>query len=148
MATHTFNYPLFQQQVPAMASSPDESVLQVYFDMATTFANNGNDSWCGGFNGSTLDLILNLLTAHIAQIQNLIAAGQTQISITTGAGIDKVNVSLMQPPVKNMFQYWLATTPYGEQVLAMARMQFAGGFYAAVGNFERHGFRKVGGRFR
>lgn len=147
MSTHTFNYALFQQQIPEFATSPSEDVLQAYFDMVLPMANNGNDSWCGGFSGSSLDLILNLLTAHMAKIQELIAQGQTAV-IVTSSTIDKVSVGLLAPPVKNMFQYWLATTPYGQQVLALARARFAGGFYSSVGLNERGAFRKVGGVFR
>ena len=147
MATHTFNYALFQQQCPEFATSPSEATLQVYFDMALPMANGGNDSYCGGFSGDALDIILNFLTAHIAKQQAMIADGQDTV-IVTASTIDKVSVSLLAPPVKNMFQYWLATTPYGKQVLAMARAQFAGGFYSAVGMRERNGFRKVGGSFR
>lgn len=147
MSIHTFNYALFQQQCPEFASTPDEATLMIYFDMALPMANDGADSWCGGFSGSSLDLILNLLTAHIAKQQALIAEGQTAV-IVTGSTIDKVSVSLLAPPVKNMFQYWLATTPYGQQVLALARARFAGGFYMSKGLPERQGFRKVGGTFR
>lgn len=143
---HTFNYPLFQTQIPEFAASPPQATLQIYFNMALPMANGGNDSFCGGFSGDSLDLILNLLTAHIAKQQALIAAGQTAV-VVTGSTIDKVSVSLLAPPVKNMFQYWLATTPYGQQVLALARAQFAGGFYAAKGLPERRGFRKVYGTF-
>lgn len=144
---HTFNYSLFQEQIPEFAASPTEATLQAYFDMVLPMANNGYDSWCGGFSGSSLDLVLNLLTAHMAKIQELIGQGQTA-TIVTGSSIDKVSVNLLTPPVKNMFQYWLATTPYGQQVLALARARFAGGFYASVGLNERHAFRKVGGVFR
>ena len=147
MATHTFNYALFQEQIPEFATSPSQATLQVYFDMALPMANNGNDSWCGGFNGAALDMILNLLTAHIAKIQQAVAAGQRTM-IVNSATINKVTVSLVAPPTKNMFQYWLATTPYGMQVLALARAQFAGGFYSAKGLPERRAFRKVGGTFR
>lgn len=146
MTQHTFNYALFQVQCPAFATEPDEAILTAYYAMALAFANDGYDNWCGGFNGAALDLILNLLTAHIAQIQAQIAEGMDSV-IVTGSTIDKVTVSLLAPPVKDMFQYWLATTPYGKQVLALARAKFAGGFYVAVGLPERHGFRKVGGRF-
>lgn len=146
MATHTFNYALFQQQCPEFATAPTQDILQVYFDMATQYA-NPDDNWCGGFNGAGLDLVLNLLTAHIAKIQQLVAAGQDSV-IVTAATIDKVSISLMQPPVKDSFQYWLMTTPYGKQILALARAKFGGGFYAATGLHERHGFRKVGGTFR
>lgn len=146
MATHTFNYALFVQQCPAFAASPSQDVLTAYFDMATAYA-DPNDNWCGGFNGATLDLVLNLLTAHIAQQQAMIAAGQDTV-VVTASSIDKVSVTLLAPPVKNAFQYWLMTTPYGKQVLALARAQFAGGFYASAGLRERNAFRKVGGTFR
>lgn len=146
MAEHTFNYPLFQAQCPEYASSPDETTLQAYFTMATAFASPW-DNWLGGFNGASLDLVLNLLTAHIAAQQALIIAGDDTV-IVTGAGIDKVNVSLLAPPVKDSFQYWLMTTPRGKQVAALARAKFAGGFYVSVGLRERRAIRKVGGSFR
>lgn len=146
MATHVFNYALFQQQCSEFASSPSQAVLQTYFNMALQFANQGNDNFCGGFSGDALDMVLNLLTAHIAKQQAMIADGQDTVIVTASA-IDKVSVSLLAPPVKNSFQYWMMTTPYGKQVLALARAQFAGGFYSAVGMNERRGFRKVGGRF-
>lgn len=146
MALHTFNYALFQQQCPAFATVPSEAVLTTYYGMATQYA-DPNDNWCFGFNGDSLDLVLNLLTAHIAQIQAQIAAGQDSV-IVTAATIDKVAVSLLAPPVKDSFQYWLMTTPYGKQILALARAKFAGGFYVSAGIRERHGFRKAYGTFR
>jgi hypothetical protein len=146
MALHTFNYALFQQQCPAFASAPTEAVLQTYFGMACQYA-DPNDNWCFGFNGDSLDMVLNLLTAHIAEIQSLIAAGEDSV-IVTSATVDKVAVSLMEPPVKDSFQYWLYTTPYGKQVLALARAKFAGGFYVSAGIRERRAFRKAYGTFR
>jgi hypothetical protein len=146
MATHTFNYTEFQAQFPAYASSPVESVLDVYFGLATSFV-NPNDNWCRGLNGDTLDYALNLLVAHYAYINEQIAMGQDNV-IVTGAGIDKVTVSLLAPPVKNMFQYWLATSPYGKQLLALLSAKSAGGWYVSKGITERRAFRKAGGTFR
>lgn len=146
MATHTFNYALFQQQCPEFAASPVQATLQIYFDMATQYA-DPNDNWCGGFNGAALDLVLNLLTAHIAKIQQYITDGQ-DIVIVSSSTIDKVSVSLLNPPIKDSFQYWLMTTPYGKQIAALARAKFSGGFYSAPGLPERRAFRKVGGTFR
>jgi hypothetical protein len=77
----------------------------------------------------------------------MIATGQDTV-IVTSATIDKVSVGLMQPPVKDSFQYWLMTTPYGKQVLALARAAFGAGFYVSKGLPERQAFRKVGGTFR
>jgi hypothetical protein len=146
MAQHTFDYALFQQQCPEFATSPPEATLQAYFDMATSYA-SAFDNYCGGFNGAALDLALNLLTAHIAKIQETIAGG-TDTVVVTSSTIDKVSVSLLAPPVKDSFQYWLMTTPYGKQLAALARAQFAGGFYVSKGLPERQAFRKVGGTFR
>jgi hypothetical protein len=144
--THTFDYATFQAQFPAYASAPPEATLQAYFDIATNYV-DPNDNWCGGLNGSALDYALNLLTAHMAYINALIAAGEDTV-IVSSATIDKVAVGLMNPPVKDSFQYWLMTSPYGKQLLALLRAQFAGGFYMSAGLPERRAFRKVYGLFR
>jgi len=146
MATHTFNYTLFQEQFPAYASAPVESVLAAYFAQATNFV-NPNDNWCRGLNSDSLDYALNCLVAHFAYINALIAGG-TDTVIVTGSTIDKVSVSLLAPPVKNMFQYWLATSPYGKQLLALLSVKSAGGWYVGSGLAERRAFRKVYGTFR
>jgi hypothetical protein len=146
VATHVFNYSLFQEQFPTYATAPAESVLLVYFDMATSFV-NPDDNWCGGLSGNALDYALNLLVAHYCYINALIAKGQTA-SIITASSIDKVSVNLLAPPVKNMFQYWLATSPFGQQLLALLRAKSAGGWYVSPGIPERRGFRKAYGTFR
>jgi len=146
MATHTFNYELFQAQFPVYASAPPESVLQAYFAQATTFV-NPDDNWCGGLNAGALDYALNCLVAHYAYINDLIAQGQTTV-IVTSSTIDKVSVSLMEPPVKDMFSYWLATSPYGKQLLALLTAKAAGGWTISTGLPERRAFRKVYGTFR
>lgn len=146
MATHTFDYALFQQQIPAYATTPAESVIAGYWDIATTYI-PAVDNFCGGLQGNGLQLVLNLLTAHLIYQGNLIAKGQTA-AIVTSSTIDKVSVSLMEPPVKGMFQYWLATTPYGQQLLAMLTLRSSGGWNVSKGLPERRAFRKVGGTFR
>lgn len=144
--THTFDYALFVEQFPAYASSPAQSVLQVYWDVGTNFV-DPNDNLCGGLNGDTLQYALNLMVAHQAYINALIADGQDTV-VVTGSSIDKISVNLLAPPVKDGFQYWLQTSPYGKQLAALLRAQFAGGFYSAVGLPERRAFRKVYGTFR
>lgn len=146
MATHTFNYPLFQSQIPAYATTPVQSVCAAYWSQAALYV-NPDDNWCGGLADGALDLALNLLTAHLIYINNLILAGQTT-AIVTGSTIDKITVNLLAPPVKNMFQYWLATSPYGQQLLALLRAKAAGGWYVGKGIAERRGFRKAYGTFR
>lgn len=144
--THTFDYALFQSQFPAYASAPPESVLSVYWQVGTNYI-DPNDNFCGGLNGDVLQYALNLMCAHQAYINALVASGQTSV-VVTGSSIDKVSVSLLAPPVKDGYQFWLQTSPYGQQLAALLRAQFAGGFYSAVGLPERRAFRKVGGSFR
>ncbi len=146
MATHTFNYPAFQAQFPAYASAPVESVLEVYFGLATGFI-NPNDNWCGTLNGSTLDYALNCIVAHYCFINDLIAMG-TDTVVVTGSSIDKVSVTLLAPPVKDFFQYWLSTSPYGKQVLALLTAASVGGWYVSKGIGERKAVRKAYGTFR
>lgn len=146
MATHVFDYGTFQEQFPLYATAPAEAVLLVYFDMATSFV-NPDDNWCGGLSGTTLDYALNLLVAHYCYINAMINAGQDTV-IVTATSIDKVSVSLLAPPVKGFFQYWLATSPFGKQLLALLNAKSAGGWYVSKGLTERRAFRKVGGTFR
>lgn len=146
MSAHTFDYGTFTEQFPAYSTTPPESVLSVYFDLATAFI-NPNDNWCGGLSGARLDYALNLLVAHYAYINSLIASG-TDTVIVSASTIDKVSVSLVAPPIKDSFSYWLNTSPYGKQLLALLAARAAGGWVVAPGNPERLAFRKVGGRFR
>ena len=60
--------------------------------------------------------------------------------------IDKVTVTNMPPPVKNGWQFWLATTPYGMQLWALLKRMAGAGLYIG-GLPERRAFRKVFGTF-
>jgi hypothetical protein len=144
--THTFDYASFQAQIPAYASAPPEAQVSAYFTQATFYV-NPEDNWCGGLRDNQLQFALNLMTAHLIFIDGLITDGEDSV-IVSGATIDKVTVSLMNPPVKDTFQYWLMTSPYGKKLAALLRSAFAGGFYVSAGLPERRAFRKVYGTFR
>lgn len=144
MSTHTFQYALFQDQFPAYSVAPPESVLSVYFDLATLFV-DPNDNWCGGLDGASLDYALNCIVAHYCYINALIAQGQNT-AIVTGATIDKVTVNLLAPPVKSNWQYWLSASPYGKQLLALLESIAALGIWSP-GLPEGSAFRRVGGGF-
>jgi len=145
MTTHAFSYTLFQAQIPAYAVAPDESVLAAYYAQASAYV-DPNDNWCGGLADGALDLALNLLTAHLAYINGLIAGGSTA-TIVTSSSVGQVSVGLLAPPVKGMFQYWLAASPYGQQLLAMLQVRAAGGWSVTPGIPERRAFRKGYGTF-
>jgi hypothetical protein len=127
--------PAFQlsvQHPPAM--------IQAYWDTATAYISNRNGGcYMGGMTVAQQTLALNLMTAHLLYLAGLIASGNTP-GVMTGATIDKVSVTLESPPVKNQWQYWLQTSPYGQQLLALLQVASVGGFYASSAVPGRAGF--------
>jgi hypothetical protein len=114
----------------------------MYFTMASQYI-----SPTDGFmlSGDVLALSLNLMTAHLAKSFSMINLGQTSV-VVQGSSEGSVSVSLVPPPIKNAFQFWLSTTPYGMQLRALLNIQGAGGFFIG-GLPERSAFRKVAGIF-
>jgi hypothetical protein len=143
MAEHIFDSVAFRAQFPAFTSTtkyPDEQ-LSGYFTMATLYI--FPKDW-GGVCGERLQLCLNLMTAHLAWLNQLIVAGNTSAAPVAGASIDKVSVSLVAPESKSAWTYWLNTTPYGKQLLALLRLLSRGGGIVG-GSPEGLAFRGVFG---
>lgn len=146
MAAHTtIDVALFRAMFPAFASTtlyPD-AMIQMFYGVAGEFI-PPFDAWCG-LNGPTLDLALQLLTAHLLYEFKLQARNQTG-KVVTNATIDKVTVGLLAPPVKDGWDFWLNQSPYGQQLLALLSLKSVGG-WSVGGSPERAAFRTVGGRF-
>jgi len=144
MAEHTFDSVAFRAQFPAFTSTtkyPDEQ-LSGYFTMATMYIYPKD--W-GGICGAQLQLCLNLMTAHLAWLNQLTISGNTSAAPVNSASIDKVSVSLEAPPFgSSMWKYWLSTTPYGKQLLALLRILSRGGGIVG-GSPEGLAFRGVYG---
>lgn len=141
----TFDVTLFRQQFPAFANTTQfpNAMLQMYWDMATCYITDiGNYGW---LQGDCRQLAINLMTAHLTALSILIAAGQTP-NLVQNATIDKVSVGLTPPPLKNQWQWWLSTTPYGMQLQALLQTRSVGG-WAIGGRPELAAFRRVGGGF-
>lgn len=145
VTTINYNDPSFRALFPAYASPSQfpASTLQQFWNSAILYVNNKN----GGCFVGTMSLAqqtqaINLMTAHLAYISGLIASGQIP-GIVTGAQIDKINVTLEPPPAKNLWQYWVQTSPYGQQLLALLQVAGVGGFYATTGLPGRAGFQGV-----
>ena len=123
-----FNISDFRASFPQFGNpnSFSDVVLNRYWDWATYYVSNIN---CGYLRDNARQLALNLMTAHIAQIQVIGAAGEVP-GIVTEAAVDKVDVKLEPPPLPNQWQWWLNTTIYGQQLLALLQVKSAGGnFY-------------------
>lgn len=144
MAEHVLDVAAFRARFPAFASSvkfPNQQLLD-YFTMAGCHIFPCD--WLM-LSGDCLQLALELMTAHLSFINAQTIAGNVATGVVTGAGVDKVNVSLQAPPTKNGWQAWLATTPYGMQLWALIKSKATP--FAVGGLPERQGFRRVGGGF-
>lgn len=141
MAAIVFDKAVFRDKFPEFATAAD-SRLDLYWDVATGYVSS-NDY--GRLNGNARGHALDLMTAHLVTLADMIAAGTTP-AIESGATVDKVAVTMTPPPVKSQWQYWLSLTGYGQMLLALLQSVAVGGLYIG-GNPERAAFRKVGGGF-
>lgn len=148
MSTIIFDPVAFREQFPAFQCTPAiaNKTLQGYWDTATLYINDNTTSvYCGGMRTAQRTQCLYLMTAHIAAINRFIATGQTAGVITNGT-VDKVSVTIEPPPSKNQWQYWLQTTPYGQQLLALLQVIGVGGLYVG-GRPELSAFRRPSGYY-
>lgn len=144
MATIVFDVAAFRVAFPAFANDttyPD-ATLQAYWDAACCYISPEDYGW---LHGACRVRALNLMTAHLAALSTMIANGQA-VGVGQSATVGAVSVSMVPPPIKSGFQYWLAITPYGIQLWALLSAKAAGGLYVG-GLPEKSAFRKVGGVF-
>jgi hypothetical protein len=151
-----YNDAKFRKQFPAFADATvwPEETLTLYWGIARDDFVVTIDSPCNGLHNSSLQLAVDLMCAHLSTLMAIPPAGAgegdgggaTSSGILTSASIGAVSVGMMQPPVKGMWDYWFAQTPYGQQLLALLAIKGVGGLYVG-GLPERSAFRKVGGVF-
>lgn len=150
MAEQTLDLPTFRLVFPAFADPtlfPD-AYVQAQWGAAGGYISPWDNCFVAG---PQLNRALSLLTAHLLQVNVMLtaagASGTTPVlGVMTAASIDKVSVTNMPPPIRNGWQYWLSSTPYGLELWAFLRMLAGPGFYVG-GLPERAAFRKVGGVF-
>lgn len=148
MSTITLVIADFRAAFPQFANAttfPDVMV-QLNFDMATAYVSA--DTY-GGMPTAARTSALYLMTAHLLALGVIIAAGgyTGRPGIVTASRVGDVQVTLLPPPIgTSQWRWWLNTTPYGAQLVALLDVQSVGGF--VVGGLpERDAFRKVGGIF-
>ena len=148
-----YNDANFRLLFPAFADPAKwpEQMLSAYWDMGAEFI-SVESCPCRILRGSTLQMALDLMCAHIATLMNpdADASGEGGSAsgggLVTSASIGAVSVSIAQPPASDMWGYWMAQTPYGQSLLALLKLKGVGGIYVG-GLPERAAFRKVGGVF-
>lgn len=136
MAAIVFDPVVFREQFPAFqCGTPiSNAALLGFFEMATLYISNpncGNYTRIGGLSEGQRRQCLYLMTAHLAAISRLISDNQAT-GVVTSATVDKVSVSLQPPPAPNQWQYWLNSTPYGQQLLALLQVAGVGGLYVGA----------------
>jgi len=139
MTTHTVDPTAFRAAFPEFVALADSAVL-AYAGMASASMTTDDGAL---IYGATLDLALQLMTAHMARLMVMAAAGKSGAPVTS-ASEGAVSVSMVAPPVRSAWGYWLSQTPYGQQLLSLLQVAGAGGLLIG-GLPERAAFRKVGG---
>ncbi len=131
------DFPLtkFRVLYPAFAGVTDETVVAVAEQAQCLASSRG----CACSEQAWMALVAHLLALQAAQ-----AAGGGTAGPIASATVDKVSVSFQAPPAGDSWAYWLNTTPYGQQALALLKACSAGGFYVG-GLPERKAFTKVYG---
>lgn len=148
----TYDDALFRAQIPEFA---DETVypaalIDTFFDVATVWISAGDNPY-RILNGKRLAYALNLMTAHLMMLSkeqstSSSGAGTEQGGFVTSATVGEVSVGTLAPPAQNGWQWWMAKTPYGQQLWAFLKMLAVGGL--SIGGLpERNSFRKAGGVF-
>lgn len=144
MAAIIFDPAAFRLEFTAFSNvtTYPDATLERYFRRATLYINKYQGGrYSGGLDVDQLTESLYLMTAHLLAINDLILAGQV-VGVTTGATVDKVSITLEAPPNDNQWQYWLMSTPYGQQLYALLSVVGAGGFYFG-GRRELGAFKRV-----
>ena len=144
MSTITFDADKFRVQFPEFANTTDYPTvyLQGYWDQATCYISPEVTS-C--MSEACLERALFLMTAHLIKIGEDTTAGDDPAFVSS-ASIDKVSVSVVPPPQRDQWEWWLNLTSYGQQLLALLKSKAVGGLYIG-GSLERLSFRKAGGVF-
>ena len=140
----TFDVAYFRENYPEFSDQTKYSdvFLQQCWDTATCYVSPVN---YGALNGDCRFNVLNMLTAHCAELARLATSGQTP-GMVQSSTIDKISVAMTPPPLKSQFAWWMNLTPYGQRAYALLQLYVAGGIQ--VGGFpESSAIRKVGGVF-
>lgn len=140
-----FDPAAFRLLFPAFADPvayPD-AMLEAYWAMAQCFIYPSCIWACD----DCIVFALQLMTAHLlASTGSAVTAAISGSGIISAATIDKVTVQRAVPQTKGDFAQYLLQTPYGQQLLAMLRVKWAGGRFVG-GSLERQSIRKAGGTF-
>lgn len=145
MAAFSLDLGKFRAEYPAFSDTNTftDDVLLSCYETAGFYVANEN---YGRLRDRAREKALDLMTAHLAALSVIVSEGGSP-SVAQAASVDKVSVTMTPPPVKSQYAWWLSTTPYGMQLLALLNVKSAGGFFVG-GSDTRGGFRSNAGFIR
>lgn len=133
----------FYAEYPEFNTETYKTICPSAFRQAKNFITVHN---CGVLKNERRVIAIYLLTAHLSVLRlksqtetssGGASAGSGSAGLVASASVGEVSVSYQQIPATNdMFDYWLATTPYGQELLAMLNMLSSIPFYIG-GSLER-----------
>lgn len=138
MATVTVSITDFRQRFPVFSDTtkyPD-SLIQAMLDTAPVYISNKIS--CCRTEAIVKEALL-LMTAHLVAINSPSTTESAGGGVIQSAHIGDVSVTKMAPPAKTSFAYWLSSTPYGLQLLALLKTQATIGLY--IGGTAENVFR-------
>jgi len=142
--TYTFDVTKFRTmfaEYSDVLKYPD-ATLQEYWNMAIVYILNEDEMLLCGVQRETA---LYLMTAHVTALSDNIAS-KVSAGIEISSSIGDVSVSMMPPPIKDGWQFWLSQTARGQQLWALLVANIVGGF--SVGGIpQAPAFRNSWGGF-
>lgn len=137
--TVTVSLTEFYAEYPEFNTDQYKDICPVALRQSKNFISLKN---CGRLKDEQRKSAIYLMTAHLSVLSLRNRSGAASGSgaaagIVASAAVGEVNISYQQIPADdNMFDYWLATTPYGLELLAMLEMLSTIPFYVG-GSLER-----------
>lgn len=132
---------------------PNKELIEMLIEISKSYI-DPYDYRCRMLSGRSLRYAILLMAAHLyslyqQRMQTVCEggnAGDDQGGFIQSASVGDVSVAKANLPAKDMWDWWLAQTPYGQQLLALLKVSGVGGL--TIGGLpEREGFRKVDGVF-
>lgn len=128
VATLTLSVEQFRQAFPEFADENvySDAYLQTLIVQAQCYIHTKN---IGPLSDDCRLLAWELMVAHLQTIRSRILSGQTAAGQVASTSIDSISVSMVPPPNKDQFDYWMNSTPYGQQLLALLLAHAPAGLY-------------------